>query len=142
MLLNAATSASGRANSLAISLRALSDELRENPSVSYASLPLIMLQTQKREADDAFQKLMRELGSPTQLVKMSPKIIYSTWLTEMGNPFPLALVIVEDEGERRAYVGNSRSMNSHAEIARVAERGAPFHREDREQILAILEGRE
>jgi hypothetical protein len=40
------------------------------------------------------------------------KILNATWYTEMGEPKSIGIVIAEVEGEEKAYIGRSRSINN------------------------------
>lgn len=54
------------------------------------------------------------------------KIVGACWFTEMGSNRPIGVVIVENEFERKAYIGTAYGINEMADSKYIAERGAKF----------------
>ena len=54
------------------------------------------------------------------------KIVGTCWFNEMGSHRPIGVVIVENEFERKAYIGTAYGINELADATHIADRGAKF----------------
>jgi hypothetical protein len=60
---------------------------------------------------------------------MPDKTISATWFSSATTPLPIGIVVVEQDGERHAFIGCGYGCNEPDDIQHIVEWGAKLHLE-------------